>query len=40
MGLKTKIFLLIPLSVGAAIVMGVAMYNNICKNSNFDFFGC
>jgi len=40
MGLKTKIFILIPLSAFALIVMGIAVYNTVCKNSNFDFFGC
>ena len=33
MGLKTKVFLLIPLSAFAAIVFGVALYVGLCKSS-------
>jgi hypothetical protein len=40
MGWKTKVFILTPLAILAIIVMGIAMYNTFCKNSNFDFFGC
>jgi hypothetical protein len=39
-GLKTKIFILIPLSVFSAIILGFGMYNTLCKNSNLDFLGC
>jgi len=33
MGLKTKIFILIPLALFAAIILGFGMYNTICKNT-------
>jgi len=33
MGLKTKIFILVPLAVFAAIILGFGMYNTICKNA-------
>ena len=34
MGLKTKIFLLIPLAAFACVVLGLGMYLTLCKNSN------
>jgi hypothetical protein len=34
MGLKTKVFLLIPLTVFATIIFGLGMYMTLCKNSN------
>ncbi len=34
MGLKTKIFLLIPLGVFASVILGFGMYMTLCKNSN------
>jgi hypothetical protein len=33
MGLKTKLFLLIPLSAFGVIVFGVMLYIGLCKNS-------
>jgi hypothetical protein len=33
MGLKTKILVLIPLAIFAAIILGFGMYNTICKNT-------
>jgi hypothetical protein len=33
MGLKVKIFVLVPLIIFAAIILGFGMYNTICKNS-------
>ncbi|MCA9811469.1 MAG: hypothetical protein KC483_01225 [Nitrosarchaeum sp.] len=32
-GIKTKIFVLVPLAVFAAIILGAGMYMTICKNS-------
>ncbi|MGA0297319.1 MAG: hypothetical protein ACO3K2_08310 [Nitrosopumilaceae archaeon] len=40
MGRKTNIFILIPLAAFSALILGAGMYMTICKNSNFDFFGC
>lgn len=34
MGLRTKIFLIIPLAVFAAIIFGFGLYNTFCKNAN------
>lgn len=34
MGYKTKIFLLIPLTAFACIILGFGMYMTLCKNSN------
>ena len=34
MGLKTKVFILIPLIAVAALIFGFGMYNTLCKNSN------
>ena len=34
MGRKTKIFVLLPLAVYAAVVIGFGMYMTLCKNSN------
>jgi len=34
MGLKTKIFILIPLAAFATIILGFGMYNTLCKNVN------
>jgi hypothetical protein len=33
MGLKTKIFVLIPLALFGAIILGFGMYDTLCKNS-------
>lgn len=33
MGLKTKIFILVPLALFAATILGFGMYNTICKNT-------
>jgi len=33
MGLKTKVFLLIPLSAFGVIIFGVMLYVGLCKNS-------
>ena len=33
MGLKTKVFILIPLIIFSGIILGFGMYNTICKNS-------
>jgi hypothetical protein len=33
MGIKTKVFVLVPLAVFAAIILGFGMYNTLCKNS-------
>jgi len=33
MGLKTKIFILIPLATFATIIFGLGMYMTLCKNS-------
>ena len=34
MGLKTKVFILVPLIIFAAIIFGFGTYNTLCKNSN------
>ena len=34
MGRKTNIFLLVPLSAFAAVIIGFGMYMTLCKNSN------
>lgn len=34
MGKKTNFFILVPLIVFAAIILGFGMYNTLCKNSN------
>ena len=34
MGKKTNFFILIPLSIFAAVVIGFGVYNTLCKNSN------
>ncbi len=39
MGLKTKIFVVIPLAVFAAVIFGFGLYNTLCKNSNVQL-GC
>ena len=33
MGLKTKIFILVPLAIFGAIILGFGMYNTLCKDS-------
>jgi len=40
MGLKTRIFILIPLIAFAAIIFGTAMYMEICKNSSYAILDC
>jgi hypothetical protein len=40
MGLKTKIFILIPLIVFGALIFGFAMYMEICKNSGLAIIDC
>ena len=37
MGLKTNIFILIPLGAFAALILGLGMYMTICKNSIVGF---
>ena len=39
MGLATKIFIVIPLAVFAAIIFGFGLYNTLCKNANIPL-GC
>jgi len=34
MGLKTNIFILIPLALFAAVILGFGMYNTLCKDAN------
>ena len=34
MGKKTNFFILIPLAIFAAVVIGFGVYNTLCKNSN------
>lgn len=34
MGLKTNLFLLVPLSAFAAVIIGAGMYLTLCRNSN------
>lgn len=33
-GRKTNLFLLVPLSAFAALIIGLGMYLTLCKNSN------
>ncbi len=40
MGLKTKIFVIIPLAIFAAIIFGFGLYNTFCKNSNVELLNC
>jgi len=40
MGLKTKIFILIPLIVFGVIIFGTALYMEICKNSSLSLIDC
>jgi len=40
MGLKTKIFIIIPLAVFGALIFGFAIYMEICKNSSFALLDC
>jgi hypothetical protein len=40
MGLKTKIFIIIPLAVFGALIFGVAIYMEICKNSGLAIIDC
>jgi hypothetical protein len=40
MGLKTKIFIIIPLIVFGAIIFGFGMYNTLCKDAVMAFLGC
>jgi len=34
MGRKTNIFILIPLAAFATLILGIGMYNTLCKNAN------
>lgn len=40
MGLKSKIFVVMPLAIFAAIIFGFGIYNTICKNSNIALIDC
>ncbi len=40
MGIKTKLFIILPLIVFAAIIYGFATYNTLCKNSNINLLDC
>lgn len=40
MGLRTKIFVLVPLIIFAAIIFGFGMYNTICKNAHVNLLDC
>lgn len=40
MGLKTKVFVVGPLALFAAVVFGFAFYNTICKNAHVNLFNC
>lgn len=40
MGLKSKVFVVIPLAIFAAIIFGFGIYNTICKNSNLSLIDC
>jgi hypothetical protein len=40
MGLKTKIFILIPLIIFGALIFGTALYMEICKNSSLAIIDC
>jgi len=40
MGLGTKIFVVLPLAIFAAIIFGFAIYNTICKNSSVALIDC
>lgn len=40
MGLKTKLFVVLPLIVFGCIVFGFAVYNTICKNSSVALLDC
>lgn len=34
MGLKTNLFVLVPLAAFAAVILGFGVYNTVCKNSH------
>ena len=40
MGLRTKVFILIPLIIFGGIVFGFGMYNTICKNAHINLLDC
>lgn len=40
MGLKTKIFIVVPLAAFAAVIFGFGFYNTICKNAHVNLFDC
>jgi len=40
MGLKTKIFIIIPLAVFGALIFGFGIYNTICKNTTLALLDC
>lgn len=40
MGLKTKLLVVLPLAVFAAVIFGFGFYNTICKNSYVNLFDC
>ncbi|MDX1595694.1 MAG: hypothetical protein R3327_02010 [Nitrosopumilaceae archaeon] len=40
MGLKTKIFIVIPLAIFAAIIFGFGIYNTVCKNASIPLIDC
>jgi hypothetical protein len=40
MGLKSKLFVVLPLAIFGTIIFGFAVYNTLCKNAYVDFFNC
>lgn len=40
MGLKTKVFVLVPLAAFAAVVFGFGVYNTVCKNAHVRLIDC
>ena len=40
MGLRTKLFIVLPLGVFAGIIFGFGIYNTICKNTHINLFNC
>jgi hypothetical protein len=40
MGLKTKIFIIIPLAIFGALIFGFGIYNTICKNAILALLDC
>lgn len=39
-GLATKVLVVGPLAVFAAVVFGFAIYNTVCKNAHINLLNC